>query len=441
MPSHDSPSPERFLLAALIRDGLPLPEGIEPLTFVEPIHQDIASAIKSLQEESAGIDELTVTLRLRDRGSAVTPVYLSDLVNEVGYTPYNLRWAQEVKRRSLVENVQLVARKLSRLASEPGAEPAELVEQTKAHLDSLAAQPEKLQGPEEMGFDDLMGFDRLHDPNTVLGNRWLCKGGSLLIVGQSGTGKSSLAMQASILWCVGRHFFGIAPVRPLRIVILQAENDRGDVAEAFQDCVAGAFLHEPEMRTLRENLKIYRDTTSVGQSFPPTLRRLIRENAADVVLVDPLLSFAGIDVSDQEQASHFLRHDLAPILLETGAVLIAMHHTGKPRSAKDKEGQTVADLAYQGLGSSEFTNYFREVAVLARCPGDEPIYNFALTKRRFRAKLQDSAGNYRGGVTIRHSREPGVIRWEYAPEIDQATPDEKPRDQAKGSRGRNSGGF
>ncbi len=58
------------------------------------------------------------------------------------------------------------------------------------------------------------------------------KGGSLLIVGQSGTGKSSLMMQAAVHWALGRDFFGIKPARPLRAIILQAENDAGDVSEA-----------------------------------------------------------------------------------------------------------------------------------------------------------------------------------------------------------------
>lgn len=80
-------------------------------------------------------------------------------------------------------------------------------------------------GPARMDFDALLSADRKNDPNNVIGNRWLCKGGSLLIVGQSGTGKSSLMMQAAVHWTLGRDFFGIKPVKALRSIILQAEND------------------------------------------------------------------------------------------------------------------------------------------------------------------------------------------------------------------------
>ena len=186
--------------------------------------------------------------------------------------------------------------------------------------------------------------------------------------------------------------------------------------------------------------RIYRDTTSTGPDFTAQLKDLITANQADMVFVDPLLSFAGIDVSDQEQASRFLRHDLAPILLETGAVLVAMHHTGKPKSAADKEGQTVADLAYAGLGSSEFTNYFREVAVLFRCQGDQPVYKFGLTKRRGRAGLQNADQDFAGEILIRHSRQQGVIRWEYAvPEESQPVHQTPRQSSVKGSPRRSDG--
>ena len=133
-------------------------------------------------------------------------------------------------------------------------------------------------------------------------------------------------------------------------------------------------------------------------------------------------------MSDQEQASKFLRHDLAPILLETGAVLVAMHHTGKPKASADKEGQTTADLAYAGLGSSEFTNWFREVAVLFRCQGEEPIYKFGLTKRRGRAGLKDHENQFKGEIYIRHAAEKGVIRWEYSQPPSQSATQPAPRD-------------
>ena len=407
---------ERHLLGAILRDSAPFPQGLLPSDFFEPKHQDIAAAILSLEAEGVSADELTVSMRLRDRKSAVDAYAVSELTSSVGLSMINPAWADEIVRAASLRLIGSTAARIVELAGDPSADPAALSAFAEGSLRSVEGRSSQKNGPRRMTSDELMAFDRANDPDCVLGNRWLCKAGSALIVSQAGVGKSSLMMQAAISWSIGgrRDFFGIKPKHPLRIAILQAENDLGDVAEAFQDQVAGASLWPDERALLDENLAIYRDTTSVGPAFPGMLRELIRLHRADLIFVDPLLSFAGIDIADQEQASRFLRHDLNAVLQETGCVLIAMHHTTKPRAAKDKEGQTIADLAYSGAGSSEFVNYFREVAVLVRQQGDLPVFKFGLTKRRGRARMKDLNGDFAGEITIRHSRTPGEIRWEYA---------------------------
>lgn len=422
---------ERHLLGVLLRDALPLPSDLKPSDFFEPVHQDIFSAALSLAVDGVAADELTVSQRLREARSLVDAATVSLLVSDAGSSTYRPEHVDLITDAALL-------REASNAASY-ATDPDTLLEHY-ARLADKRKGAKTRHGPQRMDFDYLLTADRKNDPNNILGNRWLCKGGSLLIVGQSGTGKSSLMMQAAVHWALGRDFFGIKPVKPLRSIILQAENDALDCGESLQDVVAGAYLDSAEIAQLKEHLAIYRDTVSTGTTFTAALKALIIEHKADIVFVDPLLSFAGIDVSDQEQASKFLRHDLAPILLETGAVLVAMHHTGKPKSSSDKEGHTVADLAYAGLGSSEFTNYFREVAVLFRCQGEEPIYKFGLTKRRGRADLKDAQGLFKSEIYIRHAAQKGVIRWEYSQPPSQSATDPAARHSdsrhAKGSTGR-----
>jgi hypothetical protein len=425
MPNQQTADIERFLLGGLLRDSIAFPPNLIPSDFTEPKHQDIASAIFSLAEENIAADELTVTMRLRERKSSVEAFYVSEITSLIGLSSINPAWADEIRRQSILRHINVVAKKAVELSSDPATDPETLIAYTEGSLLAVQGRGKKTGAPTKMSADDLLAFDRSNDPNTVLGNRWLCKGGSALIVSQAGVGKSSLMMQAAVHWAVGgrKDFFGIKAKRPLRIVIVQAENDFGDVAEAYQDVVAGASLWPDERAKLEDNLAIFRDIHSVGDSFPGMIRELITQHRADLIFVDPLLSFAGIDIADQQQASKFLRHDLNKVLVETQAVLIAMHHTTKPRAAKDKEGQTVADLAYSGAGSSEFVNYFREVAVLVRQQGDEPIFKFGLTKRRGRAGLKDSLGDFAGEISIRHSRNKGEIRWEYAQPGDVAQPE------------------
>ena len=422
---------ERHLLGVLLRDALPLPSDLKPSDFFEPVHQDIFSAALSLAVDGIPADELTVSQRLREARSPVDAATVSLLVSDAGAATYRPEHVDLITDAALLREASNAANNAT--------DPDTLLDHY-ARLADKRKGSKSRHGPQRMDFDYLLTADRKNDPNNILGNRWLCKGGSLLIVGQSGTGKSSLMMQAAVHWALGRDFFGIKPVKPLRSIILQAENDALDCGESLQDVVAGAYLDSAEIAQLKEHLAIYRDTVSTGTTFTAALKALIIEHKADIVFVDPLLSFAGIDVSDQEQASKFLRHDLAPILLETGAVLVAMHHTGKPKTSAEKEGHTVADLAYAGLGSSEFTNYFREVAVLFRCQGEEPIYKFGLTKRRGRADLKDHTGQFKSEIYIRHAAQKGVIRWEYSQPPSQSGTDPAPRDAhsrpAKGSTGR-----
>jgi AAA domain len=89
-----------------------------------------------------------------------------------------------------------------------------------------------------MGQRKLMGASLLDyskrtiDPSqTLLGDRWLSRGDGAFIVGPLGVGKSVLTVQAAVQWAVGQTAFGIEPAKPLCSLIIQAEDDEGDVIE------------------------------------------------------------------------------------------------------------------------------------------------------------------------------------------------------------------
>jgi len=429
---------ERYLLGVVIRDGLDIKD-LSPADFFEPIHQEIAYCINAINETGNHPDELVVFNALRANNSTVQAHYVNSLVTETQQSRYNQAWADEIKRTAALRAIAINAEKLIQFANDPNADPESLIAYSEGQLKSLVKREKKL-GPVQMNIEAMKTFERKEDPNSVIGNRWLCKGGSLLLVSQSGVGKSSFALQFLVSLCINRQFFGIKAKRPLRVVMLQAENDHGDVAEAYQDITAGMNLYASEQQTLDENLFIYRDTNSVGQVFLDQMRALIELHRADVILVDPLLSFAGIEVADQKQMTEFLRHGVAKILEETGCILIAVHHTTKPKSAKDKEGQTPSDLAYSGAGASELVNYVREVGVLVRQPGEEPVFKFSLTKRRGRAGMLDANGNFAGDIIVRHARQQGQIRWEYG-ELSAPAPEPTLRVVQKDSDSRNAKGL
>ena len=393
---------ERHLLGVIIRDNLPFPAQLKPSDLFEPQHQEIASAILSLQADGKAIDENIVSNCLREMQSVVEHFFVSSMTTEAGL----------MLRQEHVDMIadSAILREASLIASR-ATDPDALLE----HYARLADKRKALsirQGAQQMRLDDLMAFDRKADPTNVLGNRWLCRGGSLVMAGQAGTGKSALMMQAAINWTLGQDFFGIKTNdgMKMRTLVIQAENDAGDVAESMQDQIKGLGLSEFQKDDLKDRMFIYRESVATGKEFGDVLRKLVIQHQATICFVDPLMAFVGADISETSEAAKFLSHIIQPILNETGVIIVFMHHTGKPKSSKDKEGQTAADLAYQLFGSSEVTNWAREIACLQRCPGDEPIYRFGLTKRRSRAGMTDGFKTC-GEIYIRHSPIRDEIRW------------------------------
>jgi hypothetical protein len=394
---------ERHLLGVLLRENLPFPVNLKPSDFFEPKHQEVASAILYLQSDGKVVDEVTVPSYLHSVGSSVDYPFINDLTAYAGFGELRQEHVDMIADAAFMREASVIQSNVT--------DPDALLE----HYARLADKRKALsvrQGAQQMRIDDLMAFDRKADPTNVLGNRWLCRGGSLVMAGQAGTGKSALMMQAAINWTLGQDFFGIKTNdgMKMRTLVIQAENDAGDVAESMQDQIKGLGLSEFQKDDLKDRMFIYRESVATGKEFGDVLRKLVIQHQATICFVDPLMAFVGADISETAEAAKFLRHIIQPILNETGVIIVFMHHTGKPKSSKDKEGQTAADLAYQLFGSSEVTNWAREIACLQRCPGEEQIYRFGLTKRRMRAGMTDGFKGC-GEIYIRHSPNRDEIRW------------------------------
>jgi RecA-family ATPase len=306
------------------------------------------------------------------------------------------------------------AGRLSRL---PGAmrtatgQQQELVECGAPTLTYIEWQERTIYGdiPEPYKWEDLVNFKEDSDPTQLLGKRWICRGGSALWVGSSGLGKSVLCMQAAITWAIAESFFGINPHgEGLKSLIIQAENDEGDVAESIQGVFKAMNLTDKQKELVMARVTIVRDCTSTGEKFVDRVRRLVEKHKPDLVWIDPLLAFIGGDLSSQETASEFLRNMLNPLSLSAGCAWMLIHHTPKP--VRDGIGYQGADKAYSGFGSSELTNWARSVLTLAPCGDDaegKRIYRLEVTKRGKRSNLNSNGiiaqNNVQPYANLRHS--------------------------------------
>jgi len=270
-----------------------------------------------------------------------------------------------------------------------------------------------------------------NDPNELIKNRWLYRGAMALFCGPTGVGKSAWSLQGAMHWSVGKVFFGMVPGEVfqrvgMRILIVQAENDDGDMAEMYLGVLAGCDELSAEEKTLAGR-RVFAVTVSDKSSdaFAAVLEYLIQAGTPqeglpyDIVIVDPAFAYLGGDGMSQKEVSRFMRELLNPLVQRLRVGLIVCHHTNKPLRGKEKEGWEAGDYAYLGAGSAEWINPVR-AAVAIRSVGSDSVFELRAVKRGKRLRWQDLNGAPTTVKLIAHDTRPGVICWHEATPADAA---------------------
>lgn len=286
----------------------------------------------------------------------------------------------------------------------------------------------------------LLEYPVKNDPDSLIGydRRFLGKAGTWMIIGPSGIGKSTLTTGIALHASMGVDWNGVKFRRPLRTLVIQAENDEGDLAEMVMGIIYNATKRgeftKSQLLMMQSNLMFRQVVDKTGQAFCNWLEEAIRESGADLVVIDPVLSYVGDDISQQKVVSNFFRNGLNPALIKTGAMAIIIHHTGKP--PKDKragtKGWTETDYSYQGLGSSDLVNWARAVSVIMET--QEPkVFMFKITKRGSRAGMVNQFTlQTTSEIYLRQGTEQEGIAWfqsDYKPPEDDEEPQYKKKDK------------
>lgn len=249
------------------------------------------------------------------------------------------------------------------------------------------------------------------DPDELLRYRFLCRGGGLLLCGPTGIGKSSYAMQCAILWALGRECFDVKAARSLKSLLIQAENDDGDLAEMRDGVIAGLRLTEDDTRLACDNIIVVRKDSRMGLDFfLVVVRPLLAEHRPDLLWIDPVLAYLGAEAGAQKDVTPFLRNYLNPLLREFNCGVAIVHHTNKPPTGREKSNWSGNDFAYLGSGSIEWANWARAILVL-RGLGSHEVFELRAAKRGSRLGWQETDGSTCYAKILAHAKERGVICW------------------------------
>lgn len=212
---------------------------------------------------------------------------------------------------------------------------------------------------------------------------------NLVIIGPSNIGKSLFTLHIAMAVAdpevanVGGlnlnhkpRLFGKFPIAaPRRVLFLQSEN----TAKATHKRMKKMLQGRPELRrslssivmpTADKNKNEVRIHGPINSSFFDTARTLIRKSRADVVIIDPLISFHDADENDNVAMRAALDrfNDLSR---SVGCSLIIIHHTGK-------------DADRGGRGASAIKDWYDNALIITKASSGEDRFVIKITHDKSR---------------------------------------------------------
>jgi hypothetical protein len=263
------------------------------------------------------------------------------------------------------------------------------------------------------------------NPAALFRGGWLRRGGGALLVAPSGVGKSVFSVQAAACWAMGQAAFGIAPVHPLRVCIVQAEDDTEEMA-FFRNQIGEGLTTESgidagAVQAAFGKIALLEIIGATGAPFVQRLAAHLQKHETDLLIVNPLQSYFGGDLSRNSELSAFLRGAVDPLIKGPdgrGRVgVLFVHHTNKPPTAKERGGWgTDAFSAYCGAGGAELVNWARAVLALMPCEDSPGVFRLVAGKRGQRLGWVDAAGAKTNTRLIAHHER--LVFWRDATETE-----------------------
>jgi hypothetical protein len=357
----------------------PLFRRISPAAFGVPINQVLCDIFLEWPHPDRQIDFTWVHQRLEEIGK-LKEVDGKDGLNEYWeFVPTHLNaeyYIKQVAEKYALRRSKELFGRLANDCEDRGADAGLILAEAESKLTEIS----RITVKKSLNGASILDYSRreINHDDTLLGRRYLCRGGGLFIVAPSGRGKSTLSIQAATLWACGLPAFGITPARPLRSLILQAEDDAGDIIEMSR--IVDHLELSPEQREMvavNTFIEFVNDVT--GEAFLSLCDDLLTQYRADLLWINPYTAYLGADIMDSGENTQFLRNWLNPKLTKHRCAAVVIHHTPKT-TFRDTTNWKPSDWMYSGAGPAVLTNWAR--AYLAIDPAKvDGVYEFIAAKR------------------------------------------------------------
>jgi replicative DNA helicase len=327
---------ERYVIGSLLLNPAVLRdvrEEVVPSDFQEMRLGEIYKGIIGMAAAGEPIDYLTVWDKLADwdvRGYDLSHLsYWSSSVTSPLTAPY---YARIVREGALVRDLASVGRKLIAVR-EPGVALQHSLEELRRIRDRDVSA-----GTEHATMlRDVLAVDEQADAYDWAVPGLLERRDRLVLTGSEGGGKSTFLRQIAVLSAAGIHPFRFAPIRPIRVLVVDAENSQRQWRRAVREMADNA-AHIGRVDP-RDQVALHCLTSQIDITRPQDLgmvHRLVDETKPDILLIGPLYKLVPRSIKDDDDAAPVIAA-LDSLRDRNVALLIEAHagHTTSSRGERD----------------------------------------------------------------------------------------------------------
>jgi len=238
-----------------------------------------------------------------------------------------------------------------------------------------------------------------------VGDGFLDIGGFIMLIGPSYVGKSTLLAQLTINLAIGCTWLFFRVERPLKILIVQAEDSENKLVKLGR-MYRRMGLTAEQIALAKKNTAVLTIRNCQDEMAIAEIERHAEVFKPDVICINPMTSFLSGSVYKDEVINKFLRIELTPMLDRLQASAIVVHHPPKPiLGDKETKDLTAFELQYGGAGMAALTNAPRGNVFFVHVDGD--VFKLSV------GKGFDDLGTKETSAYLRRSRDQAdVMLWE-----------------------------